>query len=189
MRRNKHGWKTVSSKVVYKNPWIKVKNDAIYYPNGKQGVYGVVEKGPGVAIIAVNIKREILLVKQYRYTLNQDFYELPAGAILKNETALGSAKRELYEEAGLKARKWRKLGNYFTALGHETAEIIAFLAQDLAEEWHSLAHQQHDESILEVLWLPPEKLRRFIASGKLECGISLAALGLLQAKHPEPLKT
>jgi 8-oxo-dGTP pyrophosphatase MutT (NUDIX family) len=185
MRRNKHNWKTLSSRVVYKNPWITVRHDGIVYPDGRKGIYGVVEKGPGVAVIAVNEEREILLVKQYRYTLNEEFYELPAGAIHKGETALESAKRELYEETGLKARRWQKLGNYYTALGHETAEIIAYLAECGEINGHSLANQQHDESILEISWLSQVKLRKFIAAGKLKCGISLAALELLAMKHPD----
>ncbi|MBI4727757.1 DNA mismatch repair protein MutT, partial [candidate division TA06 bacterium] len=77
MAKNKYGWKTLSSKVVYQNPWISVRHDRIAYPGGHKGVYDVVQKRPGVAVVAGNAAGRIYLVKQYRYTLDGVFYELP----------------------------------------------------------------------------------------------------------------
>lgn len=178
MAKNKYGWKTIASKVVYKNPWISVRHDRIVYPGGRQGIYGVVQKGPGVAVVAVNDAGRIYLVKQYRYTLDNVFYELPAGAIHKGESALASAKWELWEEIGLKADKWKKLGNFYTALGHENAEIIVYLARGLKHTKANNLNQQHDESILEITDLSPAAVRRMIRDNKIHCGITLAALNL-----------
>jgi 8-oxo-dGDP phosphatase len=178
MARNEYGWKTLSSKLVYRNAWIAVRHDSIVYPGGRRGVYGVVEKGPGVAVVAVDDEGKIYLVKQYRYALNDVFNELPAGAIHQGESALGAAKRELFEELGLKARGWKKLGNFYTALGHETAEIIAFSARVADRSKTSLKNQLPDESILEVKAVPPAKLKQMIRANRIHCGISLAALNL-----------
>jgi len=178
MNQNKYGWKTLSSKVAYKNPWITVRHDRISYPGGRKGVYGVVQKGPGVAVVAVNDAGKIYLVRQYRYTLDDVFYELPAGAIHQEESALASAKRELWEEIGLKAGEWKRLGNFYTALGHENAEIIVYLAKDLKHPKASNLNQQHDETILETAELSPAEVKKRIRSNKLNCGITLAALNL-----------
>jgi len=176
MAKNKYGWKTLSSKIVYKNPWISVRHDRIAYPGGRKGIYGVVQKGPGVAVVAVNDAGRIYLVKQYRYTLDDVFYELPAGAIHQGESSLASAKRELWEEIGLKAVKWKRLGNFYTALGHENAEIIVYLAEGVKHPKASNLNQQHDETILKTAELSPAELKKMIRGNKINCGITLAAL-------------
>jgi 8-oxo-dGTP pyrophosphatase MutT (NUDIX family) len=184
-KADKHGWRTANSKQVYQNSWISVREDQVIYPNGQPGIYGVVEKGPGVAIIALDNEKNIYLVKQYRYTLDDVFWELPAGAIHPGETETQSAQRELFEEIGLRPGRFDRLGNFYTALGHETAEIIAYLAQDLDTKGHSLDNQQHDESILEIIRLPIGQVKQMIGRGEIKCGISLAALSLLFVKYPE----
>ncbi len=184
-RVDKYGWRTEDSKPVYKNPWISVREDQVIYPNGQPGIYGVVEKGPGVAVIALDNEKNIFMVRQYRYTLDDVFLELPAGAIHRGEADVQSARRELFEEIGIKAGRFERLGNFYTALGHETAEIIAYLADQLETDRHSLANQQQDESILEIVRLPIAQVRQMMARGEIRCGISLAALSLLFAKYPE----
>jgi ADP-ribose pyrophosphatase len=138
----------------------------------------VVQKGPGVAVVAVNDAGKIYLVKQYRYTIDDVFYELPAGAIHRGESALASAKRELWEEIGLKAEKWKRLGNFYTALGHENAEIIVYLARGLKHSKTTSLNQQHDETILEIAEFSPAEVKKMIQRNQLHCGITLAALNL-----------
>lgn len=184
-KANKYGWKTVSTKQAYQNQWISVREDRIIYPNGQPGIYGVVEKGPGVAVIALDKDKNIYLVKQYRYTLDDIFLELPAGAIHQGETEVESVRRELLEETGINAERFERLGNFYTALGHETAEIIAYLVAELDTNGHSLANQQHDESIFEIVRLPIVRVKQMIVRGEIKCGISLAALSLFFQKYPE----
>ncbi|HTY08897.1 MAG TPA: NUDIX hydrolase, partial [Candidatus Edwardsbacteria bacterium] len=104
MKKNSHGWRTAGSKLVYRNRWLRVTEYAITYPNGRPGIYGVVEKGPGVAVVALNRRGEIYFTRQYRYTVNQVVLELPAGAVARAETPLACARRELFEETGVRAR-------------------------------------------------------------------------------------
>jgi 8-oxo-dGTP pyrophosphatase MutT (NUDIX family) len=179
------GWRRLETKPVYRNQWISVREDRIIYPNGKPGVYGVVEKGPGVAVIALDKDNNIFFIRQYRYTLDDVFWELPAGAVHEGESEVESAQRELFEEIGIRAGRFERLGNYFTALGHETAEIIAYLADQLETDEHTTENQQHDESILEIVRLPAAKTKEMVVNGEIKCGIALAALSLLFIKHPE----
>lgn len=155
------------------------------YPNGQAGIYGVVEKGPGVAVIALDKDKNIFFVRQYRYTLDDVFWELPAGAIQPGEDESESVRRELFEETGLKVGRLERLGSFYTALGHETAEIIACLVDQLETDEHSMENQQPDESILEIIRLPVTRVKQMMARGEIKCGISLAALSLLFAKYPE----
>lgn len=183
--KGKYGWKVESSRSVYRNPWISVREDQVIYPNGRKGIYGVVEKGPGVAVVPLDDEGNIFLVRQYRYTVNEVFLELPAGAVNQNENGEDCASRELFEEMEITAGKFELLGNFYTALGHETAEIIVYLATGLDHSRRSLNKQQHDESILEIVRMPAGQLKKAITSGEIKCGITLAALNLFFLKHPD----
>jgi ADP-ribose pyrophosphatase len=184
-KTNKYGWKTTASKQIYQNPWISVREDSIVYPNGQAGIYGVVEKGPGVAVVALDENKNIFLVKQYRYTKDYVFLEIPAGAVHQRESELDCAKRELFEEIGIKAVSFERLGNFYTALGHETAEIIVYLATGFESDGHSISNQKHDESILEIVRLPVSQAKQIMAQGQIKCGITLASLNLFFLKYPD----
>ncbi|MDI6740684.1 MAG: NUDIX hydrolase, partial [Candidatus Edwardsbacteria bacterium] len=96
-----------------------------------------------------------------------------------------TAKRELFEEIGVTANKWSRLGNFYTALGHENAEIIVYLAEDLDESGLTHANKEHDESILEIAALPVKEVMRLIKTNRINCGITLASLYLFFAHGHE----
>jgi 8-oxo-dGTP pyrophosphatase MutT (NUDIX family) len=180
-KQNRHGWRTTGVRTIYRNRWLALKEYGIMYPNGRSGIYGVVDKPPGVAVIALNGQNRIYFTRQYRYTVNREFLELPAGAISRRETALAAARRELSEETGLKAKRWTRLGNFFTALGHENAAIIAYLAQGLDESRLSHANQEHDEGILNIIPLSIAEVKGLVKANGINCGITLASLHLFFA--------
>lgn len=180
--RSKYGWKTTSSKLKYRNDWISVREDKVVYPNGRPGIYGVLEKGPGVCIIPLAPDGGIYFLRQYRYTIDAVAWELPAGAMHPGEGERAAARRELAEEIGLSAGRLKRLGNFYTALGHETAEIIVYLATGL-RPLRSRAERQHDESILEVRKIPPARLRRMILGNQINCGVALASLHFLSRQR------
>ena len=106
----KNPWKTLSSKVVYDNPWISVREDAVVHPDGAPGIYGVVHyKNIAVGVLAFD-GGDIFLVGQYRYPLERYSWEIPEGGCPEGEDTLDAARRELEEETGLRAARWRKLG-------------------------------------------------------------------------------
>lgn len=179
----RHGWKTTGSKLKYRNAWISVREDAVVYPDGKAGIYGVVEKGPGVCVVPRAEDGGVYLIRQYRYTIDAEVWELPAGAMNAGETEIAAARRELREETGMNARRFRRLGDFHTALGHETAKIITYLATGLRP--HSGRDlRQPDETILEIAKFPPAELRRMIRTDRIKCGITLAALNHLFQAGP-----
>ncbi len=107
----KHGpYDLISSEIKYKNPWITVHEDKILRPNGKEGMYGIVEYSPGVATVALNDKLEIYLVTEYLYAADEYSACLPGGGVEPEESPLDAAKKELHEEAGVEATSWTELG-------------------------------------------------------------------------------
>ena len=100
-----HTITTLSSREVYRNRWMRVREDEILRSNGQQGIYGVVEKHDGAIILPIEDGR-IWLVEQFRYTIQEPALELPQGTwerAIENPEEL--ARGELQEELGLKPRK------------------------------------------------------------------------------------
>lgn len=180
--RAKYGWKTTSSRLKYRNAWISVREDGVIYPNGKPGIYGVLEKGPGVCIVPIASDGGIYLLRQYRYTIDAPAWELPAGSMNTGESEGAAARRELAEELGMSAAKLKRLGNFYTALGHETAEIIVFSATGLRSR-RSRADRQYDESILETKKVSRDQLSRMIRANQINCGVTLSSLLLASLNH------
>jgi hypothetical protein len=103
-------WQTVSSEEVYDNPWIHVREDRVIRPDGEPGIYGVVHyKNIAVGVLPIE-EDHIYLVGQYRYPLQSYSWEIPEGGCPEGEEPLLAARRELKEETGLEARRWRGSG-------------------------------------------------------------------------------
>lgn len=126
-------WKTLSSKLVYSNPWIRVREDQVITPQGRSGIYGVVEAKPAIGIVPLTKDLFTYLVGQYRYTLDTYSWEIPEGGAEKNETLLKGAKRELQEETGLSAKKWIELGQLYTSNCFTNERAYIFIAENLKQ--------------------------------------------------------
>jgi len=125
-------WQRLSSRLVYENPWIRVREDQVIAPSGVPGIYGVVEARHAVGVVALTDDRQLFLVGQYRYPTECYSWEIPEGAAEGNETDLEAAKRELREETGLVAERWEPLGGEIHLSNCFTAErAYLFLAQGL----------------------------------------------------------
>jgi 8-oxo-dGTP pyrophosphatase MutT (NUDIX family) len=108
---NRNPWKTIEENVVYQNPWLRVREDKVLRPDGRPGIYGVVEIRPSVGAVALNERNEVALVGQWRYVSKRYSWEIPRGGSHDHDTdMLSAAKRELREEAGIDASDWRFLG-------------------------------------------------------------------------------
>jgi 8-oxo-dGTP pyrophosphatase MutT (NUDIX family) len=97
-------WQTLARRVVYENPWIRVREDQVLRPDGLPGIYGVVEfKNRAVGVLPVEHDGSVWLVGQYRYPLEAYSWEIPEGGCPEGESAEATAIRELREETGLTA--------------------------------------------------------------------------------------
>ena len=171
MKRNP--WTTKKTRKVYDNPWIAVSESDVINPSGGKGIYGVIHfKNIAVGVLALDEKDRVLLVGQYRYPLDLYSWEIPEGGEPIGSSPLASAKRELKEETGYKARKWKKLFTMHlsNSCSDERAEI--FLASDLTAG----ESEPEETEELRVKWMPLTHALRLVESGKITDAITVAAL-------------
>jgi len=170
-------WKKISSKKIYKNEWICLREDQVVTPNGTNGIYGVVETKPAIGIVPLTNDLNTYLVGQYRYTLDVFSWEIPEGGGISGEDILIGAQRELREETGLKANKWTFLDTMYTS-NSVTNEIgYIYLAEELSQ---GIAKPDHTEQ-LQIQKLPFLEAWEMV----LNCEIkdSLAAIGLMRVYY------
>ena len=123
--------KKISNQCVYEGNFLHMYQDKIIMPDGKLSVREYVTHPGGVVIIPLLDNGNLVLERQYRYPLHQDFYELPAGKIEHNEDPLASAKRELLEETGYIASEWRYITTLYPCIGYSNEKQMYFLAEGL----------------------------------------------------------
>jgi ADP-ribose pyrophosphatase len=131
-------WRTVSTRAVYANQWIRLREDVAEMPDGRHTLYGVVEIKPAVGVLPFLDRDTVVLVGQYRYVARKFLWEIPTGAFLDGETEIEAAQRELGEEAGYRAGRLEKLCTLDTSKSvlDETAHI--YVATDLSPVAHEL---------------------------------------------------
>ena len=129
-------WITVSSRPVYANPWLRVREDVAEMPDGRRTIYGVVTTRPAVGVLPFLDAATVVLVGQYRYVARAFRWEIPTGAFNEDEPETDAAQRELAEEAGYRAGHLEKLCTIDTSKSvlDETAHI--YLATDLTPVEH-----------------------------------------------------
>lgn len=93
-RKNKNGWKTLSSKIVHTNPFYKIQKDEIVFPDGERGEYFIAKTESTAFVVPVK-DGKIIFVKQYRYVFDDWFLELPGGGIKARESSVETATKEL----------------------------------------------------------------------------------------------
>ena len=133
-------------------------------PNGSEGDWECIRHPGGALAVPVTPEGKLVLVRQYRFAAKGRILEFPAGTVEINETPAETIKREIEEETGYRAGKWRKLGQFFLAPGYSDEIIYAFLAQDL-EKLEKPPAQDDDEDIETVLFTP-EELEKAILAGE-----------------------
>jgi 8-oxo-dGTP pyrophosphatase MutT (NUDIX family) len=172
---------TLSTRVVYENRWMRVREDAIRRRDGSQGIYGVMEKADFVAILAREADGAVHLVEQYRYPIGRRVWELPQGAWeqVPGADPLEVARGELQEETGLSASRMTHAGDFFQGYGHSTQICHVFLAEGLTRGEAAL---EAEEQGLVTRCHPAAEFERMLREGEIGDSTTLAAVALLRAK-------
>jgi len=124
-------WKTASTRPVYQNRWISVREDIAELPDGRTTIYGVVKCAECVGILPFLDPDTVLLVGQYRYVARGFYWEMPTGALHTGESLEEAAQRELSEEAGVEAGRLVKLSDFHTSKSILQEVAHLYLAEDL----------------------------------------------------------
>jgi ADP-ribose pyrophosphatase len=162
--------KIVASKQVYESRVFIVTEDRAVDPKtGFEIQRSVVRHRGSAVMMAVDSRRRVLLIRQYRLPAEKEMWELPAGSIDPGETALQTAKRELVEETGYRARKWTRLAAYYPSPGFVQELMTVYLATGLTA---GAARPMGDERI-ECRWFTTAELDRMIRTRKLADGKTL----------------
>lgn len=164
-------WKKISSRQVYHNRFMEVTEDRLITSHGDEVVFGVVHKNPGVSIIPWD-GQYFTLVRQYRYPVDFDSWEFPAGHI-EHKNIVASARAELEEEAGLIADSIEKIGEFHLAPGHNTQVIHFYLATDLSPGKQNL---EPAEKGIEIGKFTHQELNEMIKSGDIMDSLTIAGL-------------
>ncbi|HZB89267.1 MAG TPA: NUDIX hydrolase [Terracidiphilus sp.] len=141
--------KLISSVVVYDGKLFKVRHDKLVEPDGKPQERDVIRHNGSVVILALDSSKSrkdpwLVIERQYRHAANQYLWELPAGKLDAGEEAMDGAKRELEEETGYRAKKWKPLVEYYASPGFLGESMKVFLAEGLIA---GDAHPEADEHI------------------------------------------
>ncbi|NUQ31491.1 MAG: NUDIX hydrolase [Dermatophilaceae bacterium] len=176
-------WPVRDTHLVYENPWIRVREDAVTRPDGSDGVFGVVElQRPAVFVVALTDDDEVVLVTIDRHTVGRSV-EVPAGGT-DGEDPLVAARRELAEETGLTARDWRRLGVMNALNGVCRAPEVVYLATGLepVDGYHGDtgegARERALEGIHEVRAVRIADVLGLVRDGTITDGETIAALML-----------
>jgi ADP-ribose pyrophosphatase len=118
-------WRTLSSRTVYRNPWMSLREDIAEMPDGHTTIYGVVALGECVGVLPFVGSDRVLLVRQFRYVQSDARWEIPTGGVHAGELLEEAAQRELQEEAGHRAERLTWIGSFYTSKSvcEETAHL------------------------------------------------------------------
>jgi len=167
----------LSSEVVFQCPLFKVLHDKLIEPGGRQNERDVIRHNGSVVILAIDnaeSKKDpwIVMERQYRHAAKQYLWELPAGKIESGEDPLEGAKRELAEETGYRAKKWRPLVEYYASPGFLGESMKVFLAEGLEP---GEAQPEADEQI-ELRLVKLSDVLKMIEKGAILDGKTLSSV-------------
>lgn len=168
---------TVSSREVYRNPWLSLREDVVRRPDGTEGIYSVVDRPDYVVVIAAE-RGGFHLVDQYRYPVRGRYWEFPQGCFPQGRTGTAEelGRAELAEETGLSASSWTALGAPYGWHGASGQAFTAFLATGLDA---GAPQREHEEQDMGQCWVPRAEFERMIRAGRIRDDSTLAAYLLL----------
>ena len=156
---------------------VRLTLDKVELENGRSAMREVVHHRGGACIAALTEKDELYLVRQYRYALGQELWELPAGKLEEGEDPFEAAKRELEEECGLKADQYIDLHPFYPTVGYCSEVIYTWLARGL----HPVPMHLDEDEFLTPTKMPLEEVCRMVLDGEIRDGKTVAAVLKIKA--------
>lgn len=174
----------IESRVVYENPWMRVREDRVRFGDHAVGTYGVVEK-PNFALILPRDKGGFWMVEQYRYPVRRRAWEFPQGSGSAGDnwpSIEEMARGELRQETGIRASDWQHLGFLYSAYGFSSLGFDVFLASALS---FGEVDREATEMDMTHRFVSDRELESFVDTGALVDSASLAALSLWRLRRDD----
>ncbi len=172
----------LSTREVYRNRWMVVREDEVERDNGARGIYGVVEKHDSAIVIAME-DGCVFLVEQFRYPIGERSLEFPQGSLEDNGVDSSEIARvELREETGIEAASLEPLGEIVIAIGYSNQKTNAFLARDLR---HGASTPEAEEHDLKVLKVSVPEFEQLLRENKIKDAQTMAAWALYKSRRQE----
>ena len=181
-------WPVVSSAELLRTRLVTVRADTVRMPGNQSAERDVVIHPGAVAALVLDDAGRVLLIRQYRHPVGRLLWEIPAGLRdVAGESPWTTARRELLEEAGYRARDWRVLVDYYSSPGYSTERLRIFLARD--PEFVPVAERdfvpEDEETQLVSAWLPLEEAVGKVFAGELRNGPAALAIMAAYAARSE----
>jgi 8-oxo-dGTP pyrophosphatase MutT (NUDIX family) len=168
----------ISTRQVYENAWLSVREDGIERPDGSRGVYSVIDR-PDFAVVIAAERGGFHLVDQYRYPISARYWEFPQGCFpgRRDGDPLELAHRELAEETGLRAGSMVPIGRLAAWHGASGQMCTVFLARDLVQ---GEPDREHEEQDMRHRWCPRAEFEALIRTGGIRDNTTVSAYTLLR---------
>jgi ADP-ribose pyrophosphatase len=166
-------WKTQSTREIYHNKWMRLREDIAEMPNGRTTVYGVCELGQCVGVLPFVDDAHVVMVRQYRYPARENHrWEMPTGGLRPGEAPEAAAQRELMEEAGYRAERLTWVSTYHTTkcVADEIGHL--FLGYGLAPA----ALPPDDTEFIERAVLPFEEVYQMVCNSEIRDSMTVIAV-------------
>jgi 8-oxo-dGDP phosphatase len=180
-------WPVAATEPLLKHWLLTVRSDKVQMPDKDFAERTVVSHPGAVAVVTLDDASRVLMIRQYRHPVGYQLWEIPAGLRdAAGEPPLETARRELFEETGYRAREWHVLIDYFTSPGFTTERLRIYLARGVEQANEDPAHayvRHHEEKYLIQRWVPLDDAVRLAFAGKLHN--SSAITGVLAAQSAQ----
>jgi ADP-ribose pyrophosphatase len=161
-----------SSQTMFRGRILEVNVERVRLPNGRTAALEIAHHPGGAAIVALDSKGRVCLLRQYRHAAQGWLWELPAGKIDDREPPIATARRELAEEAGMTAAAWLSLGGVFSSPGVFTEVVHLYLATGLTPV--PAAPEEHE--VFAVAWVPWQQAVQMAESGVITDGKTVSGI-------------
>lgn len=171
----------LESKEIFAGRVIRVTYDTVRLENGNTSTREVVHHHGGACILPVDEAGNVYLVRQFRYAIGEEIWELPAGKLEAGEDPFEAARRELGEECGLTADHFEDLGVVYPTVGYDSERIYIWAATGL----HPAAQHLDEDEFLDVVKMPLEKALALVLDGTIrdsKTQVGLMKYALLRGK-------
>jgi ADP-ribose pyrophosphatase len=161
-----------AGEIIYPGNILKLHRDEVEFPDKHKSVREVVEHSGGVSVIAENDEGKVILIKQYRYPVDEVIYEIPAGKLEEDEEIAECAFRELREETGYQAKSMEEIFRFYPTPGYSTETIYIFKAEKLEYVGRELDEGEY----IEVVPKSREELKELYKKGAIKDSKTLIAV-------------